>query len=410
MSTDSSPDRESFQHFLANAFAVQESEMDSESLSAILEVHRLVTRGELGVDGAMHLIVDSARDVANAAGVAIGLLEGDQLIYQAGSGCSSTYIGSRVTASLTASANARTRREILCVENAQTDTRIEAAICRQFGAKSLLILPIYHDRALVGVFEVLFSEAHSFQDREVRTYRLMAGLIEAAMIQASRVEQKENLAVEPPTIPYATDQNAPQREVFLNDDGSTPDPKDKHAIYQRWGAALAAGRKAPVLRRRAVLAMMMVQRAKEVASHKFRWNVALAAVATVFGLTFWIADSDRGPASPLRSSDPPRSTERQQVPFEAMKPTPVEAASGTSKGRAAPSPVKEERPASTRVRRVRAGQNEVDYIGDDVTVRHFTYRPAAQHKRAVENRVAYIGDDVTVRYFTPRPAVRTDSR
>lgn len=383
--------------------------MDSESLSAILEVHRLVTRGELGVDGAMRLIVDSARDVANAAGVAIGLLEGDQLIYRAGSGCSAACIGSRVTASLTASANARTRREILCVENAQTDTRIEAAICRQFGAQSLLILPIYHDRALAGVFEVLFSEAHSFQDREVRTYRLMAGLIEAAMLHASRVEQKENLTAELPTIPYATDQNAPQREVFLNEDGSTPDPKDKHAIYQRWRAALAAGRKAPVLRRRALLAMMMVQRAKEVASHKVRWNVALAAVATVFGLTFWVAYSDRGPASPLRSSVPPSSTERQQ--FEPMKPTQVEGASGTSKGQAAPSPVKkEERPASTRVRRARVGQNEVDYIGDDVTVRHFTYRPAAQHKRAVESRVAYIGDDVTVRYFTPRPAVRTDSR
>jgi len=381
--------------------------MDSESLSAILEVHRLVTRGELGVDGAMHLIVDSARDVAHAAGVAIGLLEGDQLIYRAGSGCSAACIGSRVTASLTASANARTRREILRVENAQTDTRIEAAICRQFGAQSLLILPIYHDRALAGVFEVLFSEAHSFQDREVRTYRLMAGLIEAAMLHASRVEQKGNLTAELPTIPYATGQNAPQREVFLNEDGSTPDPKDKHAIYQRWRAALAAGRKAPV--RRALLAMMMVQRAKEVASQKVRGNVALAAVATVFGLTFWIAYSDRGPASPIRSSVPPSSTERQQ--FEPMKPTQVEEASGTSKGHAAPSPVKkEERPASTRVRRARVGQNEVDYIGDDVTVRHFTYRPAAQHKRAVESRVAYIGDDVTVRYFTPRPAVRTDSR
>jgi len=67
-------------------------------LSAIMEVERLVTRGELGVDGAMLLIVESARDVANAAGVAIGLLEGDQLIYRAGSGTSAPSIGSRVTA------------------------------------------------------------------------------------------------------------------------------------------------------------------------------------------------------------------------------------------------------------------------------------------------------------------------
>ena len=47
--------------------------------------------------------------------------------------------------------------ELLRVEDAQTDKRIEAAICRQLGAQSLLFLPIYHDRAVAGVLDVLFS-------------------------------------------------------------------------------------------------------------------------------------------------------------------------------------------------------------------------------------------------------------
>ena len=66
--------------------------MDSQSLSAIVEVQRLIAKGELDVDGAMHLIVDCARNVANATGVAIGLLKGDQLVYRAGSGSAATYI------------------------------------------------------------------------------------------------------------------------------------------------------------------------------------------------------------------------------------------------------------------------------------------------------------------------------
>jgi hypothetical protein len=66
MSTHSSLDRESFQQLLASAFAVQESQMDSQSLSAIVEVQQLITRGDLDVDGAMHLIVDSARNVEDA--------------------------------------------------------------------------------------------------------------------------------------------------------------------------------------------------------------------------------------------------------------------------------------------------------------------------------------------------------
>src|SRR5258708_40223776 len=101
MNSDSNLDRESFQQLLASAFAVQESQIDRQLLSAIMEMQRLIARGELGTEAAMHLIVDSARDVANAAGVAIGVIESDHIIYRAGSGGSASYIGSRVTASRT---------------------------------------------------------------------------------------------------------------------------------------------------------------------------------------------------------------------------------------------------------------------------------------------------------------------
>ena len=76
--------------------------------------------------------------------------------------------------------------------------------------------------------------------------------------------------------------------------------------------------------------------------------------------------------------------------------------------------VKVPRPARPRVRRVRVGTNEVDYIREDVTVRYFTHPPAPQRKLTADGRVAnreiYIGDDVTVRYFTPTPAGRPDIR
>jgi hypothetical protein len=75
--------------------------------------------------------------------------------------------------------------------------------------------------------------------------------------------------------------------------------------------------------------------------------------------------------------------------------------------------VKAPGPARPKVRRVQVGTNEVDYFGEDVTVRYFTYPPAPQRKLTadgVEYREEYIGDDVTVRYFTSTPAKRPDSR
>jgi len=408
MNSDSNLDRESFQQLLASAFAVQESQIDSQLLSGIMDVQRLIARGELGTDAAMHLIVDSARDVANAAGVAIGVLEDDHLIYRAGSGSSASYLGSRVTASLTVSPNIQARREILRVENAETDTRIEGAICRQFGAKSILILPIYHERTLGGVLEILFSEAHVFEDREVRTYRLMVGLIEASILQASKVARKKNPASERSRFPQTFERSIFRSGRYLEEKPSVFAWADKYALYDRCSSAVAGVRESRVFRQSVLLASTMVQRAKESTSDKPRRNAALGSLATVLVFGCWIAYSSRGPASSSTpsSSTPAGSTAiQEQGPIQPENTVPAE---GTYKRLPTPVPVNEAR-AAVRVRPVRMGQIEIAHFGDDVTVRHFIYKPAPQH-RVGTSRVAYIGDDVTVRYFSPKPATGTQQR
>jgi hypothetical protein len=123
MSTHPSLDCESFQKLLASAFSVQES-MDAQSLSALLELEQLIATSEADVDRSMHLVADRARNVANAAGIAIAVRRGDQLVYRAGSGCAANYVGRHVTAILSVSAHNEARGEILRVENAQADARI----------------------------------------------------------------------------------------------------------------------------------------------------------------------------------------------------------------------------------------------------------------------------------------------
>jgi hypothetical protein len=56
------------------------------------------------------------------------------------------------------------------------------------------------------------------------------------------------------------------------------------------------------------------------------------------------------------------------------------------------------------------GTKEVEYIGDDVTVRRFTDIPSTKRNRQPNNRIAHIGDDVTVRYFASPPPARTATR
>jgi hypothetical protein len=153
---------------------------------------------------------------------------------------------------------------------------------------------------------------------------------------------------------------------------------------------MAEDRDSPISRQLAVLATMLLQRAKHVSWLKQPWGVDLAAVATVLVLTCWIAYSDRHPASFSGSLEvQPSVAVDEQVPLPPAK--------GIFKLPAVPVPVEDARTA-TLLQEVGGAENEVVHIGEDVTVRYF--HPV--HPVPVEQyHVVHIGEDVTVRYFTP---------
>ena len=379
MSTHFTLDRESFQNLLARASLAQEY-LDSQkatrpavdlppkpaigeqpkeaipvdyirSLSAIAAVQRSIATDDVDVDGAMALIADQGRNVANANGVAIGLLEGDNLVYRAGSGGAATYIGRHVKATLSVS---RASGEILRVENTQTDARIEAAICRQFGAKALLIVPICCGRAVAGAMEILFGEAHAFQDREVRTYQLMAGLVAEAISHAAQLELEKALVAE--------------------------ERKENAHSAAAHGAVEAERGELSLFRRSAAVAAMIAQAAKRLLLRQYQWKPA--AVVIVLVMAGWIAYTHRGPASPVSTSELSRSNAiEEHVPFAPANP----AANRTSKPQTAPVARQEKKKAARTTLRV---WRDVDYIAEDVTVRYVTLKPAvAPQKRPMGSTV-----------------------
>jgi hypothetical protein len=440
MFTYSNLDRSAFQKLLANAFAVQQSQMDKQWLSAIVEIQGLISKRELDVDGTMQLIVDRAQTVANANGVAIALFKGHQLVYRAGSGSAIDYVGRQVMATLSVPADTTGGREILRVEDAETDTRIQAEICRQFGAKSLLILLIYHEQSVAGVLEVFFSEAHAFQECEVRAYRLMSGLVSEAMSQASHLERERlererittaplptipNVAIPSPTIPNAAipnpailnmavpkmvQQGIPQGPELLKSSVTVPGA-DWDAIPQPGENAKAVTPKFSIFRQPALLGSTLMKQVKHIPWGFSGGPLAAAAVAAVLVLASAVAYHHPRPASSLGSA----GSGGVQVPI-VVEPQPAVlrvkevSTSGTSTLQTAPVLIKPAGTSITRLRRTRVGEDAVDYIGDDVTIRYFTTKPRTHPVRVGSSEVAYIGDDVTVRYFKPKAGTVTPTQ
>jgi hypothetical protein len=400
MSSHASLDRESFQSFLANAFAVQNSGLNRQLLSALIEVQHFITEDEFTFDRALDLIADRALKVCNASGIAIALLEANQLVYRAGSGIAATDVGRHVPAVLSGCTPGKAGVEILRVENAQADSRIEAEICRQFGATSLLILPIYHAQAVAGVLQVHFIEAHRFLDEEVRTYRLMAGLVEEAMSRNVQRSAKES-AKEPLILVPAITQNRSQEQVSsLKDDSCVPvevtrgRPSGEHvttastifestitesSIFDKWAS------------------MAMQWKAYWPPMGKL-WQIGSAVAAVMsFAMAILLVHGHHpvptitGPAlsAPSDTAGP--------IPQKPLSPT-----SPIDKSQRATDGLKDKIAPSPAFRRVRIGPDEVDYIAEDVTVRKFTSIPAGRQTRTKLKEVN-IGQDVTVRYFA-RPS------
>jgi hypothetical protein len=278
-------------------------------------------------------------------------------------------------ATLSVPAKTEARREILRVEDAQTDARIGAEICRQFGAKSFLVLPIYDDRALAGVLEVFFSEAHAFQDREVCIYQLMARVVEEAMARAVLLEQKKALPAERSTMPLAIEQITHQMQRFPSDSGSRA---NKQAVRPTSAASIGEVETLPLHRASSGrVATGIAYRARRLPTHMRLWRLAdRAAVVIALVTACLIAYSYRRPVSPLGPSAGQRSSAiKQQLPFAPQKLVPAE--TGMSKPQTASVPMEEMRKAAGSTPwRVRVGDDEIDYISEDVTVRHFTPKPA----------------------------------
>lgn len=129
---------------------------------------------------------------------------------------------------------------------------------------------------------------------------------------------------------------------------------------------------------------------------KFGLTSVAAAIALLIVAARW-TPSHLVAASPMTAlSSPERSSSAGQetLPVLSEPPSPLKSQAATD---GAP---------SSAFRRVQVGPDEIDYVAEDVTIRHFastfvlprarsTYRPACKEVQ--------FGDDVTMRYFSYQP-------
>ena len=398
-------DRELFEALLANAFTVQQSGLDRQSLASLVEIQQFIASEGFDFNEEMRMVVDRVLNVSKAGGVAIALLESGQLVYRVGVGSATKQIGRRAAAVLNASSSRGLRQEILRVEDASSSKRIEADICRQFGAMSLLMLPICENGVLRGILQLSFDDAHSFPDHEIRAYRLMAGALEEGILRREQQAEKpetRNLVGqacdveatsdsgcqsgdEPVTSSMFSDSDAEQNMLQAHRPTNTGnDFASEHLQGSQVRPALAP-------QNRSLLAVLTEATGWRVStSNTLLWCFRAAmGAAIVLGIMIWTSGDHHTITSAGHSTAP--ALRDNEEPARGTPPSAKQELNPRSG-------LRENVRNIPEFKHVQITADEVDDIAEDVTIRHFTAKSIQPQMQNVVKEVN-LGDDVTVRYY-----------
>lgn len=150
--------------------------------------HTLINAGEIDLEPGISIIAEKAQALTGATGAAIALRRGNEIICRARTGRTAPDIGVRLQTDSGLSAECVRTGEVLLCNDAESNSRVDWATCRRMGVRSILVAPLRHFRRTLGVFEVLSSAPHAFDNNDVATMQFLSGMMVAAISRLSSLQ------------------------------------------------------------------------------------------------------------------------------------------------------------------------------------------------------------------------------
>ncbi|MDY7231270.1 ATP-binding protein [Hyalangium rubrum] len=152
----------------------EEGALLSRLLEAQAELAALADKGE--VEEVMRLIATRGQELSGAAGAALGVLEDGEILFRASTGSLLRAVGERPRMASASSMGGQMAqaRQILRSDDTELDARVDRAMCRKLGARSLLVAPLLCGERLCAVLFVLSPRPSAFGEAEERRVALLA--------------------------------------------------------------------------------------------------------------------------------------------------------------------------------------------------------------------------------------------
>jgi putative methionine-R-sulfoxide reductase with GAF domain len=148
----------------------------------------LINAGEIDLEPGISIIAEKAQTLTGATGAAIALRRGNEIVCRARTGRTAPDIGVRLQTDSGLSADCVRSGEVLLCNDAESNPRVDWASCRRMGVRSILVAPLRHFQRTLGVFEVLSSTPHAFDNNDVATMQFLSGMMVATISRLSSLQ------------------------------------------------------------------------------------------------------------------------------------------------------------------------------------------------------------------------------
>ena len=129
---------------------------------------------DLALDLVLNEIVEHARLATGATAAAIALIRGDEIVCRATTGVNAPDLGVRLDVDSGLSGACVKSKQWQRCDDSETDSRVDAEICRDLGVRSILVFPVVREEKLLGVFEIFSPRPNAFSDREIQTLQALS--------------------------------------------------------------------------------------------------------------------------------------------------------------------------------------------------------------------------------------------
>ncbi len=157
------------------------------ALSTVGEIRDLIGDQNLDLEAAIELMAERAQEITRCCGTAVGLLDQNTVVYAVRTGIAATMVGLDLHANFFQSC-VRTGGA-LQLRDAQRHP-ILGAMCQLEGVGSLVIVPIFHHRKVIGAMEFFYKESRSFSTGHVMDLELIAGVVSERLSAAAEGDLK----------------------------------------------------------------------------------------------------------------------------------------------------------------------------------------------------------------------------